>query len=104
MTTAPDAPNRLTRTPEIEPLVVPPEERAANLVDLVHRAVRRDPGKEAMRWKPPKSRGTDETAGESRIPILRSWLPIRKPGVSRASTKAVMPSRPRERSTVPKTT
>jgi len=68
MTTTPGvAPTRRTGTPEIERLVVPPEERAANLVDLVHRAVRRDPGKEAMRWKPPKSRGTDETPGE------RTW-------------------------------
>jgi long-chain acyl-CoA synthetase len=69
MTTAAatEAPARLMRTPEIEPLVVPPEERAANLVDLVHRAVERNPDKEAMRWKPPRARGSDEARGE------RSW-------------------------------
>jgi long-chain acyl-CoA synthetase len=65
--TATEAPTRLMRTPEIEPLVVPPEERAANLVDLVHRAVERNPDKEAMRWKPPRARGSDETRGE------RTW-------------------------------
>ncbi|MDQ2941506.1 MAG: long-chain fatty acid--CoA ligase [Chloroflexota bacterium] len=65
--TATEAPTRLMRTPEIEPLVVSPEERAANLVDLVHRAVERNPDKEAMRWKPPKARGADEARGE------RTW-------------------------------
>ena len=77
MTTTPGvAPTRRTGTPEIERLVVPPEERAANLVDLVHRAVRRDPGKEAMRWKPPKARGTDETAGE------RTWTSDTRTGAA----------------------
>jgi len=65
--TATEAPTRLMRTPEIEPLVVPPEERAANLVDLVNRAVERNPDKEAMRWKPPRARGSDEASGE------RTW-------------------------------
>jgi long-chain acyl-CoA synthetase len=65
--TATEAPTRLMRTPEVEPLVVAPEERAANLVDLVHRAVERDPDKEAMRWKPPKVRGAEEDRGE------RTW-------------------------------
>jgi long-chain acyl-CoA synthetase len=69
MTTAvaSQSPTRLMRTPEIEPLVVPPAERAANLVDLVHRAVERDPDKEAMRWKPPRVRGADEDRAE------RTW-------------------------------
>ncbi|MEP6681339.1 MAG: long-chain fatty acid--CoA ligase [Chloroflexota bacterium] len=69
MSTAPanEAP-RLMRTPEIEPLTIPPEERAANLVDLVHRAVERHPDNEAMRWKPPKARGSDEERGE------RTWM------------------------------
>jgi long-chain acyl-CoA synthetase len=69
MTTAAasQSPTRLMRTPEIEPLVVRPDERAANLVDLVHRAVERDPDKEAMRWKPPRVRGTEEDRAE------RTW-------------------------------
>lgn len=69
MTTAAasQSPTRLMRTPEIEPLVVPPGERAANLVDLVHRAVERDPDKEAMRWKPPRVRGAEEDRAE------RTW-------------------------------
>ncbi len=69
MSTAPaNGAPRLMRTPEIEPLTIPPEERAANLVDLVHRAVERHPDNEAMRWKPPKARGSDEERGE------RTWM------------------------------
>ncbi len=59
---------RLMRTPEIEPLVIPPEERAANLVDLVHRAAERHPDNEAMRWKPRRARGSDEEKDE------RAWM------------------------------
>ncbi|HVM24608.1 MAG TPA: long-chain fatty acid--CoA ligase [Candidatus Limnocylindrales bacterium] len=46
-----------------EPLVVPPEREANNLVDLIHRAVERHPDKEAIRWKP--SKGAAEQADES---------------------------------------
>ena len=57
---------RLMRTPAIEPLVVPPETRAANLVDLIHRSVQRNGQREAMRWKLPKpKRGADEAAAEA---------------------------------------
>jgi long-chain acyl-CoA synthetase len=72
---APDAPvleqarPRLMQTPEIEPLVVAPEERALNIVDLMHRSVERNGQREAMRWKLPKAQraeGTDEPAWTSR--------------------------------------
>jgi long-chain acyl-CoA synthetase len=44
-----------------EPLHVPPEREATNLVDLVHRTVERLPDKEAIRWKAPKpKRGEGE--------------------------------------------
>jgi long-chain acyl-CoA synthetase len=55
---------RLMRTPAIEPLVVPPEELSSSLVDLVHRAVERDPMKEALRWKPPRPRRGDVDGAE----------------------------------------
>ena len=41
---------------EIEPLTIPQELRANSLVDLVHRTVLRNPDKEALRWKLPRSR------------------------------------------------
>jgi long-chain acyl-CoA synthetase len=39
-----------------EPLHVPPEREADNLLDLIHRAVARFPDREAIRWKAPKAR------------------------------------------------
>ena len=57
----PAAGGRLMRTPAIERLVVAPEDRSSNLVDLIHRSVQRNARREAMRWKPAKGkRGTDE--------------------------------------------
>ena len=58
------------QTPEIEPLTVAPEDRALNVVDLIHRSVERYPGREAMRWKLTKAQraegGADESAWTSR--------------------------------------
>ena len=42
---------KLMQTPQIEPLVVRPEDRANNVVDLIHRSVERNAGREAIRWK-----------------------------------------------------
>jgi long-chain acyl-CoA synthetase len=39
-----------------EPLHVPPEREAKNLLDLIHRAVERFPDREAIRWKAPKAK------------------------------------------------
>jgi long-chain acyl-CoA synthetase len=50
---------RVMRTPEIEPLVVAPEDQAANVVDLIARSVERNASREAMRWKVPKSQRTE---------------------------------------------
>jgi long-chain acyl-CoA synthetase len=47
-----------------EPLQVPPEREANNLVDLVSRAVERYPDKEALRWKAPKSKRAEGAADE----------------------------------------
>jgi long-chain acyl-CoA synthetase len=53
-TTSP-APARRMET-AVEPLTIPDELRANSLVDLVHRTVQRNPSKEALRWKLPRSR------------------------------------------------
>ncbi len=50
----PSGPRRLET--EIEPLAIPDELRATSLVDLVHRTVRRQPDREALRWKLPRTR------------------------------------------------
>jgi long-chain acyl-CoA synthetase len=60
---------RVLQTPELEPLVVAPEDRARNVVDLIHRSVERNAGREAMRWKLPKSQrpeGATEAVWTSR--------------------------------------
>jgi len=53
-----------------EPLHVPPEREADNLIDLIHRAVERFPNREAIRWKAPKANrakgGGDEGGWVSR--------------------------------------
>jgi len=58
-TLAPDPPaaaaQRILET-VIEPLTIPSELRADSLVTLVHDAVQRNPAKEALRWKLPKTR------------------------------------------------
>ena len=63
MTTAQAAPNR-QMVAQGEPLQVPPERDAANLIDLVHRAVERHPDREAMRWKAPKAKRADAGADD----------------------------------------
>ena len=47
-----------------EPLHVPPEREAKNLIDLVHRAVEKHPDREALRWKAPKSKRAEGQADE----------------------------------------
>ena len=62
MTTAQATPTKIMHA-HGEPLVVPPEREADNLVDLVHRAVERYPDREAIRWKRPKARGEGASEG-----------------------------------------
>jgi len=67
---SPDAPptagGRLMRTPAIEPLVVAPENRARNVVDLIQRSAQRNAEREAMRWKLPKAkRGAEDAPAEA---------------------------------------
>jgi long-chain acyl-CoA synthetase len=60
MTTATAEPSSASPTrpliSEGEPLVIPDELHASNLVDLVHRSVERFPDKEALRWRLPKTK------------------------------------------------
>jgi long-chain acyl-CoA synthetase len=60
MTTPSAAPTRLTRTPEIEPLVVAPEDRMPNVVALIARSAERYADREALRWKLPKQKRAEE--------------------------------------------
>jgi long-chain acyl-CoA synthetase len=60
---------RVLQTPELEPLFVAPEDRASSVVDLIHRSVERNSGREAMRWKLPRSQrpeGATEAVWTSR--------------------------------------
>ncbi|HEX7067638.1 MAG TPA: long-chain fatty acid--CoA ligase [Candidatus Limnocylindria bacterium] len=60
---------RVLQTPELEPLIVAPEDRASSVVDLIHRSVERNSGREAMRWKLPRSQrpeGATEAVWTSR--------------------------------------
>ena len=61
--TAPSS-GKIMQTPVIEPLLTRPEDQANNVVDLIHRSVERYPGREALRWKLPKSQRA-EGDGES---------------------------------------
>jgi long-chain acyl-CoA synthetase len=81
-----------------EPLVVPPEREAQNLVDLIHRAVERHPDKEAIRWKRAKGRGegSSEAGWESRT-YRQMWdwitelsLGLRDLGLGEGEAAAVM--------------
>ena len=56
---------RIMRTPEIEPLVVPPDERVPNMVALIARSAERHAGREAMRWKLPKQKRAEEASDDA---------------------------------------
>ncbi len=56
---------RLMQTPEIEPLVVAPADRARNVVDLIHRSVERNAAREALRWKLPKAQRAEGSADDA---------------------------------------
>ena len=82
-----------------EPLVVPPEREAHNLLDLIHRSVERRPHKEAIRWKRAKVRGEGTTEGggwESRTyRQLWDWvtelsLGLRDLGLGEGDAAAIM--------------
>jgi long-chain acyl-CoA synthetase len=53
---------RLMQTPQIEALTVPAAEQTRNVVDLIHRSVERNAGREALRWKLTKAQRADGSA------------------------------------------
>ncbi len=57
-----------------DPLIVPDDLRASSLVDLVRRTVDRDPEKEALRWKLPRTRR--QTGGEAETDEEVVWRSI----------------------------
>ena len=65
MTTDAQAASTRTMVAHGEPLQVPPEREANNLVDLISRAVERYPTREALRWKAPKSKRAEGGADEA---------------------------------------
>ena len=82
-----------------EPLVVPPEREAKNLVDLVHRAVERFGDKEAIRWKRSKAaRGEGSSDGDWESRTYReTWdwitllsLGLRDLGLGEGDAAAIM--------------
>lgn len=74
MTTTQATP-RLMQTPEIEPLVVAPENQARNVVDLIHRSVERNAGREALRWKlsKPQREASAEDGGWTSRTYREMW-------------------------------
>jgi long-chain acyl-CoA synthetase len=58
------APRRQAQVAAVEPLMVEGE-RAANLLDLIHRSVERNPDRPALRWKLPRSRRHAGGEGET---------------------------------------
>jgi long-chain acyl-CoA synthetase len=59
----------------IEPLTIPDELRANSLVDLVHRTVGRNPTKEALRWKLPRTRRQME-GGPAEDDYFAEWRSV----------------------------
>ncbi len=57
-----------------DPLSIPAELGASNLVDLVRRTVDRTPAKEALRWKLPRTRR--QTGGEAETDDEVVWRSI----------------------------
>ena len=74
-TTAPDssaaAPAARAQSAPVEPLELPAEDRAANLLDLIHRSVVANGPREALRWKLARTRRM--TGGEAETDAEATW-------------------------------
>jgi long-chain acyl-CoA synthetase len=94
----PDAATGRRMETDLEPLVVPPENQARNVVDLIHRAVEAYPQREAMRWKLPKAkRGDDADAPWTSRTYREMWawvtsvsLGLRDLGIGDGDTVAII--------------
>ena len=74
-TTAPDssaaAPAARAQSAPVEPLELPAEDRAANLLDLIHRSVVANGPREALRWKLARTRRM--TGGDAETDAEATW-------------------------------
>jgi long-chain acyl-CoA synthetase len=76
---------------EVEPLLMPDDEKARNVVDLVHRSVERLPDKEALRWKLPKDGGwVSRTYAEFWDWVTRVSLGLQGLGIADGDTICIM--------------
>jgi len=97
MTTAPPAAPMAPATAgrrmwnEVEPLLMPDDQKARNVVELVHRSVERLPDKEALRWKLPKDGGwVSRTYVEFWDWVARVSLGLQRLGIADGDTICIM--------------
>jgi len=76
---------------EVEPLLMPDDQKAGNVVELVHRSVERLPDKEALRWKLPKDGGwVSRTYAEFWDWVARVSLGLQGLGIADGDTICIM--------------
>jgi long-chain acyl-CoA synthetase len=76
---------------EVEPLLMPDDQKARNVVELVHRSVERLPDKEALRWKLPKDGGwVSRTYAEFWDWVARASLGLQGLGIADGDTICIM--------------
>ena len=76
---------------EVEPLLMPDDQKARNVVELIHRSVERIPDKEAVRWKLPKDGGwVSRTYAEFWDWVARVSLGLQGLGIADGDTICIM--------------
>jgi len=76
---------------EVEPLLMPDDQKARNVLELVHRSVERLPDKEALRWKLPKDGGwVSRTYAEFWDWVARVSLGLQGLGIADGDTICIM--------------
>jgi long-chain acyl-CoA synthetase len=76
---------------EVEPLLMPDDQKARNVVELIHRSVERIPDKEALRWKLPKDGGwVSRTYAEFWDWVARVSLGLQGLGIADGDTICIM--------------
>ncbi|HUG95197.1 MAG TPA: long-chain fatty acid--CoA ligase [Pleomorphomonadaceae bacterium] len=76
---------------EVEPLLMSDDQKARNVVELIHRSVERIPDKEALRWKLPKDGGwVSRTYAEFWDWVARVSLGLEGLGIADGDTICIM--------------
>lgn len=76
---------------EVEPLLMPDDQKARNVVDLIYRSVERLPDKEALRWKLPKDGGwVSRTYAEFWDWVTRVSVGLQGLGIADGATICIM--------------